>query len=148
MKKVRSKALWKFLFEKGVIPNGTEEEITEAKKEYRRLYKKAWKRSRKKQKEIRPSFTIKEYQAIQQVAEKAGLKPTTLARQLLLSHSEGNAFIPNRDILLQVLQNISIVAIHLVTQFPKEDYTILIEKAEQLLLNYLFTSDFKNSYKA
>ena len=147
MKKVRSKALWKFLFEKGVIPNGTEEEITAAKKEYRCIYKREWKQRRLKQKEIRPSFTLKEYQAIQQVATKAGLKPTGLARQLLLSRSEGNAFIPNRDILLQVLQNISIVAIHLVKQCPKEDYTKLIEKAEQLLLNYLFNFDSQNSHK-
>ena len=146
MRKVRSKALWKFLLEKGVL-EGTEEEIQQAKREYRKQYKREWKLRRLKQKEIRPSFTIKEYQAIQQVAEKAGLKPTGLARQLLLAHSEGNTFIPNRDILLQVLQNISIVAIHLVKQFPKEDdYTLLIEKAEQLLLTYLFTSDYQNSY--
>ena len=146
MKKVRSKALWKYLFEKGVL-EGTDEEIQQAKREYRKQYKREWKLRRLKQKEIRPSFTIKEYQAIQQVAIKAGLKPTTFARQVLLAHAEGNAFIPNRDILLQVLQNISIVAIHLVKQFPKEDYTILIEKAEKLLLNYLFNLDSQNSHK-
>ena len=146
MKKVRSKALWKYLFEKGVL-EGTDEEIQQAKREYRKQYKREWKLRRLKQKEIRPSFTIKEYQAIQQVAKKAGLKPTGLARQLLLSHAEGNTFIHNRDILLQVLQNISIVAIHLVKQCPKEDYTKLIEKAEQLLLNYLFNFDSQDSHK-
>lgn len=146
MKKVRSKALWKFLFEKGVL-EGTDEEIQQAKREYRKQYKKVWKQSRRKIKEIRPCFTVKEYNTIQQVAQKAGLKPITFAQQVLLAHAEGNAFIPNRDILLQVLQNISIVAIHLVKQFPKENYTLLIEKAEQLLLHYLFSHDFKGADK-
>lgn len=142
--KTRSKALWKYLFEKGVL-EGTDEEIAEAKAEYRRQYKRMWKERRVKVKELRPCFTLKEYDLIQKTAKQTGLKPTTFARELLLAQSGNTDFIPNKGMLLQALQYITIVAIELSKNTTDKTSIEIIEKAEKLLLNYLFHRDIEDN---
>lgn len=142
--KTRSKALWKYLFEKGVL-DGTDREIAEAKAEYRRQYKRMWKARRLKQFELRPCFTGKEYDRILIAAKRAGLKPTTFARELLLVQSGNTDFIPNKEVLLQVLQYITIAAIELSKNTTGKTSTEIIEKAEKLLLNYLFHRDIEDN---
>lgn len=136
MMKIRSKALWKYLEETGVL-HGTEADIARAKREYRRLYKKAWKQRRVKRCELRPIFTMLEFEAVLNRAKQAGVKPAVFAREVILQAATSSVFIQNKDELLRVLQLISITAVEL-----SKDESLLhllqqIETAERKLLLYL-----------
>lgn len=121
-----SKKLLLFLQETGAI-YGTEEGIARAKV-YRKLYKKAWKQTAKKNKEIRATFTADEYSHIQRKAEARGMTPTTYVRELALV-PDGD-LIPHRDTLLLILQKIHMAAI-------RAGNAPLLDEAEQLLIGYL-----------
>ncbi len=74
--KIRSRNLYLFLVEKEVLDKG-EQALKEAKAEYRRIYKRTWKKNIVvKKKELRPAFTLKEHNAIQLKAIEFGLTPT------------------------------------------------------------------------
>ncbi len=137
MKQIRSKKLRQYLNERGAL-NGTEEEIAAAKAEYRRLYKREWKKSQQMpKKELRPGFTLKQYKELQLKARELNLSPTSLLKDLALGVIDPK-HIPNSDQLLTILQLISMSAI----EFSKKrdgdmSSTELLQKAEQLLIHYL-----------
>ncbi len=134
--KIRSKPLFAYLCSTGAI-HGTEETILAAKRHYRALYKKKWKQQRIKCKEVRPIFNLKEFDLLTIKARKAGLKPATFARQVILQAIDKNTLIPQKETLLQVLQYLSIACIELSkTSIPKSTLDPL-EKAEQMLLKYI-----------
>lgn len=136
--KIRSKALYTYLFEAGVL-NGTPEEIDHAKREYRRLYKKRWKQQKRPRKEIRIEFTLKQFQGIKMKAREFDLRHTTYGRQVILAAVEVDlSFIPHREKLEQILQLVSMAAIASFkgTATIKE-LSVRLMRAETKLLNYL-----------
>lgn len=136
--KIRSKALWQFISDTGAL-NGSEEDIAKAKAEYRKIYKRNWKRNRQiPQREMRPCFTLKEYREIWLKANEAGMNPTSFFKEQVLCILTNTISKKDREMLLQVLQCISVCSIGL--EKSNIDLTELqfnISKAEELLIQYL-----------
>lgn len=104
--KIRSKALYTYLSDAGVL-NGTPEQISYAKHCYRKLYKKNWKLQKRPRKELRIEFTLKQYLTITAAAIAIHLRPTTYARQILLAAADTRALAISKDEVLAVLQLVS-----------------------------------------
>ena len=108
--KIRSKALYLFLLEEGVL-DGSQEEIAQAKQEFRKQYQKNWKRNKPKlKKEIRFELTHKEYFELKVRSLESGLFPTTFAKDAVLTSVAKQLAIPNKATLDKVLQVIGIAA--------------------------------------
>jgi hypothetical protein len=136
--KTRSKALYTYLLEAGVL-NGTPAEIDRAKCGYRKLYKRQWKENKRPRKEIRIEFTLKQFQKVKLKAREFDLRHTTYARQVILAASEDDSgFIPHREKLEKILQRISIacIAMEKNTRLPWE-VAELLQEAETILMDYL-----------
>jgi len=135
--KVRSQALFAYLQQAGVL-NETLEAIALAKKDYRRLYKTRWKQRKQPLKEIRFEVTSKQYQAIKANALFNKLKPTAYCKNEILSIIETTPIIPQRDMLLQVLQLVSMAVNGLRKDCGHDLETAgLLGQAEKLLLTYV-----------
>lgn len=139
--KIRSKKLFAFLEAKGVL-NGTEEEIAHAKKEFRRNYKRDWKRYiRKKRKAINCLFTLHEYADIQSQAKRIGQRTAQFGREVILSATYNSILVPNRNELLKALQLVGMTGISLAnTPQPISSYILsesveYLHQAEQLLMS-------------
>lgn len=140
--KIRSKSLFAFLSESGVL-NGTKEDIANAKALYRLRYRKDWKeRHRNLKKEIRFYVTRKEYYEIKQKAISTKMTATSYSKLIVLSSISQTLQIPNRNILESIRQNIG-VTLSLFLQKNKygnvAEWNIekrLIE-AEKLITEYL-----------
>jgi len=135
--KTRSKALCNYLSEAGVL-NGTPEQIAYAKRCYRKLYKRNWKRDKKPGKEIRIEFTVQQFARIKDKSRTQGMKHTTYARNAILfaANDTDNAISP--DQLLQVLQLVSMAAIGALKQNRTcAELPDLLQQAEQLLLRHI-----------
>lgn len=143
--KIRSKALWAYLNELGVLTQG-EEAIAIAKREYRKQYKREHKRKRIK-KEVRPLFSPKEYEALSVRANLFNLCPTSYAREVIMQAQQVTKLIPNRDELLSVLQKVSIAVIASNTLERLHELPQLLIEAEAQLLKYL-GYDFQNTSEA
>jgi len=135
--KIRSKALYAYLLEAGVL-DGTPEEIDSAKCDYRRIYKRQWKLQKRPRKEIRIEVTLKQFAAIASKAREFELKHTVYARNAILSAIESNPSIPNKNQLLNVLQLISMAVIASAKNtLSSWQLSEQLAKAEDTLLQYL-----------
>ena len=134
--KIRSKPLYTYLLDSGVL-NGTPEEIDCAKCAYRRIYKQQWKQRKRPRNEIRIEFTLKQYATIKSKAIGYGLNPTSFSRNITLASVELTPVIPNKDILLQVLQLISMAAIASEKNISSRQLSAQLAHAEKLLLTYV-----------
>lgn len=140
--KIRSKALWTYLNELGVLTQG-EEAIANAKREYRKQYKREHKRKSIK-KEVRPLFTPKEYEALCMRAKLFTLCPTAYAREVILQAQQLTELIPYRDDLLSILQKVSVAVIASNTPLRFHELPQLLTEAEAQLLKYL-GHDYQNT---
>lgn len=135
--KTRSKPLYEYLLAAGML-GASEEAIAEARRQYRRDYKKRWKKERTRHKEIRIALTLRQFNDVKVKAYCMNLRHTPYARAVLLSATEGKALIANRDILLKILQIVSMSAIaakrNSVSVWQLADQ---MEQAERMLLEYL-----------
>jgi len=136
MKRIRSKALYQYLLEAGVL-SGTPEAIGIAKRKYRKQYKKQWKERKRPRKELRIEISLREYATIKSQALTNGLKPTTYARNVLLASTGQNILIPYKDELLEVLQILSMTVIASFSNMPARSLSNELEEAERHLLHYL-----------
>lgn len=130
MKRIRSIRLYTYLVECNIDFND-HKAMAEAKQNYRRAYKREWKKgTAKRRKEIRPLFTEQEYTELCKRSKILGLKPTTYVRELVLTNQQNRELVPNKHILLELLQCISMMA-----NEHRENTSLAY--AEQLLLHYL-----------
>lgn len=136
--KYGSKAIFEYLKEKGLL-DASREQINEAKLAYRRAYKREWKKNRQvPSKEIRPVFSLRQYVEIKIKADLFGLNPTKYVKQIVLADISGKPVIPNKGVLLQILQLLGMIAIsiskerHLSNNLKEQ-----IAEAEALLLKYV-----------
>ena len=135
--KIRSKALYQYLLDADVL-NGTKEAIAQAKREYRKQYKRHWKQTKRPRKEIRIEFTLKQYGIIKLKAYEYNLRPTTYARNVILEATGTARMIVDRDLLLQVLQLVSMATIATVKNtLPTSHISKLMQQAEIRLLEYI-----------
>ncbi len=141
--KIRSKKLFAFLEAKGVL-DGTEEELLKAKKEFRRKYKRDWKRyTRIKRKAINCLFTLHEYSDIKNQAKRIGLRTAQFGREVILSATHNSVLVPNRTELLKALQLVGMTGISLANvELPISPYFLsekvdYLHQAEQLLMSVL-----------
>jgi hypothetical protein len=133
---IRSKALYHYLLKSGVL-YGTEEDIAQAKRTYREIYKRQWKQRRRPRKEIRIEFTLKEFETIKAKAMESGNCHTAYARYVILSSIALTQQIPNKQALLKVLQIMSMAAIASAKNIPSWQLSEQLAQAEQMLLHYL-----------
>lgn len=135
--KICSKKLYEFLLLSDVL-HGTKEDIAQAKREYRRIYKRQWKKRRLLKKEVRIEFTLREYGDIKVRAFELGVSQTAYARAVVLSSIGSSNLIPHKDKLLKILQLISMSAIESAkNNIPPWQLPEQLGQAEQMLLGYL-----------
>ena len=132
--KIRSKALFAYLSEVGVL-NGTPEQIAYAKLQYRKRYKQNWKQQKQPHKELRIELALKQFNAIKTKAEQMAIGHTTYARNIVLASIDEPTTPP--DTLLVVLQAVSMAAIAIEQGKPVHAVHELVRKAEITLLQYL-----------
>jgi hypothetical protein len=132
---IRSKQLLIYLLENNIDFQDMEA-LTLAKKEYRKLYKKRWKKHAKRNRELRPCFTEYEFQELCKRANLFGLPPTSYVRELILTNQENRELISNRSALLQALQGIS-MALMVARKEGNEEIKALLEQSEYTLIVYL-----------
>ena len=143
MRRIRSKQLWQYLHDSGAL-HGTEADIALAKREYVKHYKKQWRQNRLVKKiEIRPGFTPSEYQQLKARAGQAGNNPTTFVTNLVRAVLKEKHTIPNRDLLLKVLQALSIasVALSRPKTIQEQETGELLHNTELMLLSYLQSNE-------
>ncbi len=89
-------SLIEYLFNSGVLENGTEEDIAEAKKAYRKKYLRA-KKEEYKQTRIRKEILLlpKEYSLLCKAAQKMGLKIAPYIKQAALSYTKKEFLLPS-----------------------------------------------------
>lgn len=138
--KIRSRNLYNFLVEKGVFDKG-EEAIKEAKTEYRRIYKRTWKKNIiVKKKELRPAFTPKEHNDLIIKSRLLGLSPTAYIQKLAIDALGQTTILPHREKLLKILQLVGIsqnlIQNHRYS-YPFSQADEYLKEAELLLLEYL-----------
>jgi len=144
MKKIRSSKLYQYLLFRGVL-GASDEIIANAKREYRKEYKRNWKKARLKQKpELRPNFTKAELGAISKVANAFGLTSTDYVRRAALSQASQTVLIAQKDKLLTILQKVSMAGILVHNKgcsFPQslelQEADTLLKESESLLMAYL-----------
>lgn len=138
---IRSTSLYEYLLSSGAL-DGTPEDIARAKREYRKKYKREWKKNKQlPHRELRPSFSLKDYEALKVRAGEMGYEnPTAYIKQLILASLEQKSIVPHREQLEQILQYVS-MALNAVI---KAEYTldkryvqVLLSEAEIKLSTYL-----------
>ena len=127
--KIRSKSLLEYLIVSGALDKG-KDAIVQAKIAYRKQYKKEWKQHKLMlHKELRLSLTLRQYHSLQLTAYDNKLSPTAFARQQVLIALDARPFLPNTEILRQILQSISLTI--------NDGLTDRLQTAEKLLIAYL-----------
>lgn len=132
--KIRSRALYNFLLQRGAL-SASPEVIAQYKAEYRKLYKSNWKKRQRPRKEIRFELTERQFVALQLQARAHGLRHTTYVRSLVLGSIGEPNYTDGR--ILEILQMVSMAAISTSHNPHAERAHQLLLKAETLLLNYI-----------
>jgi hypothetical protein len=139
---IRSKALWQYLNGSGVLAQG-EDAIEEAKRRYRKEYKRKWNANRIiKKHDVRLTFTPKEYKELKIRAVRMGYRPATYATKAIQAAITGKEVIPHKDMLLRAFQHVGICANILAKnkyKYPLEAEDILryLMQAEAILAAYI-----------
>lgn len=122
-----------YLEETGAL-HGSPEDIARAKAEYRKAYKaENKKKNASKLHELRPQFSSPEYDTVREKAEALGLTPTAYLKTVGLAYDTG--VLPHRDVLLNVLQMLSMAAI--VLERESHPAAASLHDAEKMLVEYL-----------
>ena len=108
--------MWEYLQSRGILENGTDEEIKAAKKAYRKEYYLSYKRNQRAQK---PEFIIHfssdngEYSRVKTAAERHKMTVTAFIRSSVLAYLQQRFLVPNlsqvahlEEILSQCLNEI------------------------------------------
>lgn len=124
MRRLKKKSgLYNYLASCGVLEHGTEEEITNRRKEYRKEYKKRWrKKYRKERKEYTPAFSLTEVKLIREEARRHRMSPTKYIRTSALAYIDRVYIIPN-DMEVRRIAQILAMMYNLFLEM-KEDKTI------------------------
>lgn len=104
MRRNRKSELWKYLDTLGVLDNGNESAIKDAKRRYRKQYFQNYKR---KQRALKPEFIVPlsksngEYSRVVTAAKRHNISPTAFLKQATMAYLSQTFLVPDR---LQVAQ--------------------------------------------
>lgn len=107
MKKRNDKGLWAYLDALGVLENGTEDDIKNAKRKYRKGYLLRYKQNQRQEK---PEFTVLldrqtgEYGKIALAAKKHKMSVSAFLRRATLAYIEQKYLVPNTDTIAKLEQ--------------------------------------------
>ncbi|MEQ9263142.1 MAG: hypothetical protein RLP14_08280 [Owenweeksia sp.] len=135
MSRMRSKKLYRYIRLHGGFDNP--KTLPAIKRQYRRLYQNQWARQNRKKHEIRFTLTKEEYAEIKAFCQQQSIKPTPLAKELLISHCKGAAFVPHREHLLAVAKDLGLAINRIHAKGADELNLQKLLSAETQLLNYL-----------
>jgi sortase (surface protein transpeptidase) len=102
--------MWEYLETLGVLENGNDEEIKQAKKAYRKEYYLKYKRSQRHQK---PEFTVNfstdkgEYSKVVSASKRHNLTITAFIRSAVLAYINQSFLVPNPDQIAALEQILS-----------------------------------------
>jgi len=105
-----TKGIWKFLEEKGVLENGTDEQIKRAKKEYRKLYIFNYKR---KQRQDNTEYVIAlsrhkgEHKRVSEASTTHKTSITAFIKQATLAYLDKTYLVPDKDHVAELEQTLS-----------------------------------------
>ncbi len=106
---IRSKQFRKYLTDNGLL-NASEAQIKETKVEYKKWYLKEWKKLNiSSQREIRPLFSQKEFELLSVKASYSNMSLTRYVKNLTLNSLSNNPKAPQKYILLEVLQTLTMI---------------------------------------
>jgi CRISPR/Cas system CSM-associated protein Csm3 (group 7 of RAMP superfamily) len=132
----RSEKLYRYLQQHQALDNPRTRH--RLKREYRRKYQNNWARQqRKKKREIRFSLKNEEYQIFKSYCQKHAITPTALARDLVLSQSQSQPFLANKEELLKVAKEIGLAINRIQAEGNTEITLRKLLSAEATLLSYL-----------
>jgi hypothetical protein len=113
MNKIKSQALYAFLKERDLLESQDLIAIEQAKREYRRIYKRNWKAARRKTKaEIRFSIKKQDFNALDDLCKEGhnqNTSPTQIARDLLLEFLSGNGSVIESKGLNHFARNLGLI---------------------------------------
>ena len=139
-KRIQSKKLYEYLLELEVLDRG-EDAITEAKKKYRKEYKRAWAENRKKlSKEISFFISLRQHQKLRILAMNNQVAVSRYCKELILDSIHGGAEVKNRILFKRILQIISLSI--------NENSIRRLEELERFLIDQLTHGDHKSADKA
>jgi hypothetical protein len=137
MRKPASIPLFQYLSERGLL-HASDEAIHAAKRAYRAEYTRKWAKQRPPRKDVRPKLSLKQYAALKVLATEQGFKsPTAYTRQCIIAALDGQQLIPNRDLLLQALQQVGMAAAIIAQNGNPHAVAGHIQNAEHILRKYL-----------
>jgi predicted DNA-binding ArsR family transcriptional regulator len=91
----------------GILQNGTQEDISKAKKEYWKQYDKLYKRKKRKQKrEFLISLNSKELALVVEAAKEKGMRVTEFMREAALAEMQKAYVIPYPHVLKEIAQSL------------------------------------------
>lgn len=102
--------MWEYLEEAGVLENGIDAEINAAKRAYRKIYFRGYKREQRMQK---PEYTISfakdngEFETVLKGARKHKLSVPSCVRQATLAYLNQTFLVPNREQVAHLEQLLS-----------------------------------------
>lgn len=122
MKKVSSKTkLYQFLTERGLLINGSDEEILAAKREYRKAYLATYRKNyRNKKRHFAVILSEDELRIITQSAKKHGIKLPSFIKQAALGYLTNSFVIIEPFAVLELKHNILAIHNHIQTIAEKE----------------------------
>ena len=134
--KVRSKDLWNYLLQSGALESQDEAIIQNAKRIYRKMYKRDWERKNRNIRELRIRFSFKQMNEIARHSKLFNLNCTSYAKEVILTSQENRIMIPCREELLGILKDVG-MAINILSEKPDAKVQTLLYKAEIQLIDYL-----------
>lgn len=106
----RQNRLFAYLEAKGVLANGTPEEISAAKRDYRRDYERLYKRRyRMRHSEVRFTLGQDERRMLLSAADMAGIDSGTFAKESTLARLNGKSHGSQMRIEREVLQKVALI---------------------------------------
>lgn len=140
--RIKSKALWQYLKDRELHEAAPDDPaVQSAKTQYRKDYKRDWKKSRVPKKEMRIEFTLAQHVDIRLRATELHSKPTAYCRKLILAAVESLPVIHNREQLEKVFQLLGMSLTPLIRyeahQININELKEYLQQAEGLLSQYL-----------
>jgi hypothetical protein len=137
MRKNRTSKLWEYLHACGVLENGSDAEIKEAKRTYRKNYFLEYKRKARIDKpEYIISFSKKngEIEKVLKASKKHGLKPSTFIHQAVLAYINQRFLVPHPSqiALLEQLLSECLNEIKLIVKIKERHFWQYDEKIEKI----------------
>lgn len=132
MKKKAEHKVYAYLHQSGVLDSGTSEEIETARKEYWKIYKRNWRKNKRKEEtEVTASFNDLEFIKIESQANIHNLSNPQFVKKAVLAYIDKKYLVPNELTVRKISQLLS-QYLDLITDELEED-NLMQDKSDLLL---------------